>query len=130
MEAILKAINDNVDNVTATAFNVVVAKNVGNGVTADGEFKLYIREMGQGSTTTYNISASSTMDELVTNINNETGGVVTASKNSDGKLVLANSTGATIMVADTSSNLGSGFPTGSAGHHALGFGGFLSLIHI
>ena len=127
MEAILKAINDNVDNVTATAFNVVVAKNVGNGVTADGEFKLYIREMGQGSTTTYNISASSTMDELVTNINNETGGVVTASKNSDGKLVLANSTGATIMVADTSSNLGSGFPTGSDGHHALGFGGFIKL---
>ena len=127
MEAILKAINDNVDNVTATAFNVVVAKNVGNGVTADGEFKLYIREMGQGSTTTYNISASSTMDELVTNINNETGGVVTASTSSEGKLTLSNETGATIMVADTSSNLGSGFPTGSAGHHALGFGGFIKL---
>ena len=31
------------------------------------------------------------------------------------------------MVADTSSNLGSGFPTGSAGHHALGFGGFIKL---
>ena len=35
MEAVLKAINDNVDNVEATAFNVVVAKNKGNGVLAD-----------------------------------------------------------------------------------------------
>ena len=129
MEAILKAINDNVDNVTATAFNTVVAKNAGTGVTTVGQLKITTLEMGvaAGSETTFNISASDSMDELVANINNETGGVVTASKNSDGKLVLANSTGATIMVADTSSNLGSGFPTGSAGHHALGFGGFIKL---
>ena len=127
MEAILKAINDNVDNVTATGFNTVVAKNVGNGVTTVGQFKVYARELGQDATTTFNISASASMDELVANINKETGGVVTASTSSEGKLTLSNETGATIMVADTSSNLGSGFPTGSAGHHALGFGGFIKL---
>ena len=37
METILKAINDNIDNVTASAFNVVVAKNVGTGVTTAGQ---------------------------------------------------------------------------------------------
>ncbi len=37
MEAVLKAINDNVDNVTASGFNVVTAKNAGNGVTTVGQ---------------------------------------------------------------------------------------------
>ena len=39
MEKVLEAINNNVDNVEATAFNVVVAKNKGNGVTTDGCFR-------------------------------------------------------------------------------------------
>ena len=38
------------------------------------------------------------MEELVANINNESGGVVQASMNDDGKLVLSNDTGATIQV--------------------------------
>ena len=33
MEDVVKNINDNVDNVKASGFNVVVAENVGNGVT-------------------------------------------------------------------------------------------------
>ena len=122
MEAILKAINDNVDNVTASAFNTVVAKNVGNGVTTAGQLTLVTREMGQGANTTYKISASASLAELVKNINNETGGVIAASINDSGKLVLSNETGATILVDDDSSALGSGFATGSHG-----FGGFIKL---
>ena len=45
MEQVLKAINDNVDNVEATAFNVVVAKLVGDGVTDAGEFDITVTEM-------------------------------------------------------------------------------------
>ena len=122
MEALLKAINDNVDNVTASAFNVVVAQNVGNGVTTVGQFTLKIKEMGQTTSTTFTISASSNLAELRDNINNETGGVVQASINADGKLVLANDSGATITVDDNSSSSGSGFSSTSTD-----FGGFVKL---
>ena len=49
---------------------------------------------------TYEISASSSVEEMVNNINNETGGVVVASLNDEGKLVLSNSTGATIKAEE------------------------------
>ena len=87
MEDVVKNINDNVDNVKASGFNVVVAENVGNGVTGgdginDGTgtvetgMVIKVREQGVTADTTFTISASSNMDELVANINNETGGVV------------------------------------------------------
>ena len=61
------------------------------------------------------------VDELVSNINAETGGVVAANVNEDGKLVLSNSTGATITVEDDSTS-GSGFSS-----TATTFKGFLKL---
>ena len=122
MEVILKAINDNVDNVTATAFNVVVAKNVGNGVTGVGEFDITVKEMGQTTATTFQISESSNLEELKDNINAETGGVVQASINEDGKLVLSNDTGAAITTVDASSSVGSGFLAASTF-----YGGFIKL---
>ena len=60
-----KAINDNVDNVTASGFNVVVAKNEGSGVTAAGNLVIEVLEHGQSATTTFTISASENMAELV-----------------------------------------------------------------
>ena len=106
MEAVLNAINNNVDNVEASAFNVVVAKNKGNGVIADGDLRIRVAELGVGTATTYEISASSSVEEMVKNINNETGGVVVASLNDEGKLVLSNSTGATIKVEDNGATAG------------------------
>ena len=132
MEDVVKNINDNVDNVKASAFNVVVAENVGNGVTGgdginDGTgtvetgMVIKVREQGVTADTTFTISASSNMDELVANINNETGGVVSANVNEDGKLVLSNTTGAAITVEDDSTS-GSGFSSTAAT-----FNGFLKL---
>ena len=130
MEDVLKAINDNVDNVKATAFNVVVAKQKGNGVLSDvvagdggGDLRIHASsssaDVHTGIAGTYAISASSSVEEMVNNINNETGGVVLASLNDEGKLMLSNDTGATIRVFDYSagrspgntpmSNGGSGF---------------------
>ncbi len=115
VEAVLKAINDNVRNVEATGHNVFVAKQKGTGVTTAGQLVIKVAEAGVGSSnaTTYQISASGTMKELVANINAETGGVVAASVNSEGKLVLSNQTGATINVRDN---------TGSAGAFNAGTG--------
>ena len=127
MEDILKAINDNVDNVTASGFNVVTAKNAGNGVTTVGQLVIKALEQGQTTATTFNISASASMDELVSNINKQTGGVISASVNSDGKLVLSNDTGAAIHVHDNSASAsahdgGSGFENADND-----YGGFIKL---
>ena len=133
MEAVLNAINNNVDNVEASAFNVVVAKNKGNGVIADGDLRIRVAELGVGTATTYEISASSSVEEMVKNINNETGGVVVASLNDEGKLVLSNSTGATIKVEDNGATAGaydggSGFFGDSDfSETATSFAGFVKL---
>ena len=66
-----------------------------------------MREFGTGGT--YNvveISASSSMEELVANINAEAGWGVSASTNADGKLVLSNNTGDVIEVRDESAAYG------------------------
>jgi len=91
-----------VDNVVASAHNVVVAKVKGSGVVGDGQFDIKVKEYGVGTATDFNISAAGSMKELVANINRETGGVVAASINTEGKLVLSNDSGATITVDDSS----------------------------
>ena len=102
MEDIIKNIHDNVDNVKASGFNVVTAKTKGNGITADNDLQIRVAALGvpAASATTYKISASNSMEELVANINAEVNGAVQASMNDDGKLVLSNDTGATIQVID------------------------------
>ena len=125
VEAIVTNINANVDNVTASAFNVVVAKTIGDGVTGGATasgLTLKTREMGATEDTTFTISASSSMTELVNNINNETGGVIKAEVNTDGKLVLSNNTGAFITIDDESTSTGSGFDSAGTQHN-----GFLKL---
>ena len=128
MEDILKAINDNVDNVTASGFNVVTAKNAGNGVTTVGQLVIKALEQGQTTATTFNISASASMDELVSNINKQTGGVISASVNSDGKLVLSNDTGAAIQIDDNSASAGA-YDGGSGFENEddIVYGGFIKL---
>ena len=96
MEDIIKNIQDSVDNVTASGFNVVTAKAKGNGITTDGALVIKVAALGAGNATEYKISASNSMEELVANINAEVNGAVQASMNDDGKLVLSNDTGATI----------------------------------
>ena len=128
MEDILKAINDNVDNVTASGFNVVTAKNAGNGVTTVGQLVIEALEQGQTTVTTFAISASANMTELVANINKETGGVISASLNSEGKLVLSNDTGAAIHVHDNSASSANLFDGGSGFKDAdMDYGGFIKL---
>jgi flagellin len=74
------------------------------------------------------------MKELVSNINNEVGAAVQASVNDAGKLVLSNTTGATIGVNDTSTSAAGSFETASGfSTHATtpttytSFAGFLKL---
>jgi flagellin len=128
MEDVLKAINDNVDNVQASGFNVVVAQQKGTGVTAADEFVITVKEMGQATASVFKISASNSIDELVANINAEAGGVVKAEINSDGKLQLSNATGATINILDDSTTANGTYDGGSGFKGtATDFSGFLKL---
>jgi len=124
-------INQNIDNVTASAFNVVVAKQIGTGVTTDGQLRIKVLALGATSATEYAISASSNLQELVDNINAEAGAQVQASINDQGKLVLSNSTGATISVNDTTVATGyeggSGFAGTALNTAFTDYTGFLKL---
>jgi flagellin len=138
-------INTNIDNVLASAFNVVVAKTVGDGVVAENELAIKVGAIGTTGDAHYqpsvyvSVSASSNMDELVANINRAfTNDEVVASVNDDGKLVLSNDTGAAIHIADISGTSGAydgatGFEVSAGTVSATsatgykGFQGFLKL---
>jgi len=126
---VVKNINLNVDNVTASAFNTVVAKQIGNGITTEGQLSIKVQNIGQsaGSFTTYSFKASGNLQELTDNINTQAGGQLAASINSDGKLVLTNTTGATIKVTDTSAASGYETASGFQGTTEEVFKGFLKL---
>ena len=102
-------INDNVDNVTASAFNTVVAKTAGTGIVRANQVAIQVGAIGASTDAWYQparqvtLDASDSMEEMVANINaafydNE----VVATVNDDGKLVLSNDDGATIRIADIS----------------------------
>ena len=102
-------INENVDNVSASAFNTVVAKTAGTGIVRANQVAIQVGAIGSSGDAWYQparqvtLEASDSMEEMVANINaafydNE----VVATINDDGKLVLSNDTGATIRIADDS----------------------------
>ena len=130
---VIKNINLNVDNVQASGFNTVVAKQIGNGITTDGQLNITVQNLGNtvSGSTTYSIKASSNLQQLIDNINQQASGQVTASINTDGKLVLSNTTGATISILDKTAasgyETGSGFAGNSGGTTATAFAGFLKL---
>jgi flagellin len=114
LQDIIDGINERVDSVKASGFNVVTAKEKGTGVTTTGQMVITVRALNATTDTTFNINASNSMDELVSNINSQAGGLVKASVNDQGKLVLSNETGAKISIVDssaaaTSYSGGSGF---------------------
>ena len=124
------AINNSVDNVRASAFNVVVAKNVGDGITADdaataadAELVITVTPLTSGTTkgqdTVFTVPSTGSLDELVDKINQQAGNAVMASINGDGKLTMTNRTGATISV--------SGNVTAAGFESAQTFRGFLKL---
>jgi flagellin len=116
-------INANITGVTASAFNKVIMGDVGTGITSAGQVSIGVQSIesqfddpnqaadsGDTSDLEYQSfkidEATSSLTELAAKITEKTGGLVTASVNTDGKLVLENDTGAGIHVMDTSNNAG------------------------
>lgn len=132
LQGLIENINNNVDNVVASAFNTVVAKNIGTGITTEGQLTINVGVLGgTGTATTYSISKSDSIQELVDNINSQAGAQVTASINGDGKLVIDSATGATLSISDKSAASGfetaSGFQGQTTATTFTSFNGFLKL---
>jgi flagellin len=122
---VVEKINLSIDNVKASAFNVVQADTKGNGVAADGDIVVTVKAIGAGTDTAFTLGKSTSMDELVDNINAAAGVLVKASLSDDGKLVLSNDTGASIEVADGTNGIATGFVADAGAPNA--FTGFIKL---
>ena len=104
LQDVIDDINNNITGVSASGFNVIEADAVGTGVVGAGEtltITLAAPDLGADVTYTVSASTSSSLDQLVTEINEQTGGVVAASLDDNGRLVLSNDTGGAITVAAT-----------------------------
>jgi len=95
------AINSSNVGVTATAFNEVVAENIGTGVAAAGDIEITVTAVNTGAETLITLGNTTSLNDMVNQINAQGGpSTVMARLNEDGKLVLFNDSGATIQVAD------------------------------
>lgn len=97
LDDLLADINS-IDNVTATAFNVVEAAAAGSGDLTDGSIQITLSAIDGGADTVYEITGTSNLTELVDKINSTTAGAVEAALNDDGFLTLSNSTGGTLKI--------------------------------
>ena len=122
---VVEKINISIDNVKATAFNIASADSKGNGVAADADVVVTVTQVGAGTATAFTLGASTSMQELVDNINNAAGILVRASLDDDGKLVLTNDTGAAINIADGTAGVATGFIADAGAPND--FKGFLKL---
>ncbi|MDZ7924542.1 MAG: flagellin [Marinagarivorans sp.] len=92
-------INDNVLGVDASGYTSLESKGVGDGVLENGN-KLQITLVsadGSGNNV-FNITDTKDLPSLVAKINAVTGGAVSADLGDNGRLVLSNNTGSTLMV--------------------------------
>lgn len=107
LQEALDTINANISGVEVSAFTESEAANEGTGIIR-GTNVLKIDLIGPGAeNNTLEITDTGSMDELVAKINEQGAGLVQASVNDDGRLVLSSETGATITIdggANTSSD--------------------------
>ncbi len=98
MDELLDTINNAISGVEVSAFTEVTAQAEGTGILKGTDTMTLTLHDTDGSTSTYEITNTGSMEELAAAINSETGGVISASLNEDGRLVLANDAGAAISV--------------------------------
>ncbi len=98
----LASINADLDGKGAEVDTLVsyVSDSAGNGVLVPGTDLTLTLTDGDGNTQTYNITGTSSMDELVEKINSDT--VIDAKLNDSGKLVLSAAGAESIQVVDNS----------------------------
>lgn len=100
LKDVLDDINENVEGVTASGFNIAKASTAGTGILSATEtLRITLGSADGGASVNYDVSNTANMAELVAKINTATGGSVVAALDDSGKLSLSNTTGGTITVA-------------------------------
>lgn len=115
LNEVLASFNSDLDGngVEVSALVSAEAANTGDGQLIAGTDTLTLAVLdGDGNTTTYTITDTSSMDELVDKINSET--AISASLSDDGKLVLSQEGVVSIDVTDSTGTDASGFDAGQA----------------
>ncbi len=110
-QGLLNTINENVSGVEAKGFVEIVGSTDGDGVLRGGNHMDLDVITLDGETQSFDIGDSGSMGELVERINETTGGLVEASLNEDGRLILKSSLAGQITVGYTGatvSNVGIG----------------------
>ena len=122
------AINNSNAGVTASAYNEVVAKNIGTGILTQEMLTITVRLLDSGSDLALSIGASTGMQDLVDKIN-QVGSTQTvqAKLNDQGKLVLFNTSGGSISVSDKSASGATKFDGRSGFSTVQNFNGMLRL---
>ncbi|MDN2660527.1 flagellin [Neptunomonas sp. CHC150] len=119
LEDKLNAINTNISGVTVTAFTEMTASTQGDGVIQGTNAVTFTLGNADGSSTSVEIRNTGSMDDLVSAINEKSGGLIEASLDDSGNLKLSSEAGSSITIGETGagtalSALGTGMATGSA----------------
>ena len=107
VEDLVSAFNS-VNGISASTYLEKVATSEGGGVLAGAEVMTLAAVLGDGTTQTFNIQDTESMEELVSKINSTTNGTVVASQNDDGFLVLASDSAISLTITDANSDGGAG----------------------
>lgn len=100
VDDLIDKINTNVNGVTASTVVTATATDVGDGVLAAGEEYAVAVTKNDGTVTTVTVTDTESMDELVDKLNAEGGGLIDASVNDDGELVISAQDSSSISVTD------------------------------
>ncbi len=99
LEGFLNAFNENVSGVETSAFIEIVASTDGDGILRGTDRMDLTVIDAQGQTQILQISGTGSMNELVDQINDVAGGLIDASLNDDGRLILTSYSATSIQVA-------------------------------
>ncbi len=105
---LLANINEKIEGITATAFNEVTTTSVGTGVSSVANPIVFTLTNPDATTSTFTITNTNSMDELISAINSQSGGLLQATKTESGLVTLANANGATIAVSGAGAAAGLG----------------------
>ncbi|MGS2718930.1 flagellin N-terminal helical domain-containing protein, partial [Eionea flava] len=108
LQTIIDDINTNVTGVSASGYNILEAGTVGTGVIDSGASEVLTLSVFNASgteatqlETQFSFTSSASLSDLASQINTQTGGLVDASINDNGRLVLSNDTGGAIGLSFT-----------------------------
>ena len=106
--SILDQINEKVADVEAAAFVEFTASATGSGILRGNDTVTIQFDAQDGTRTTYEVTDTGSLSEFTDKLSQVTGGVITATIDSDGKLIMNSDSAANLIVTDASGNLGYG----------------------